>query len=697
MFLNTADSLRRALQSGTTGVSATILGQRPFPIINLNRNIPQIAADRFAKTTFGVMDRATQRATGGRFGYRGPDPSQYIGSYNEAIRGSTAVTARYMADSLRRQANPVSKSLRALKGDAWVDAWATKLEHQWERSNAAMRKAEGAGGGGSGGVYDRPLYNIQGGRQTAYNPMANAVPGVFHPDGITIPIVKVRIPGTKGLTAEYINMRTWMRDIHQEISDGANAYYWKGMKADPNISQAQRVYNTRRVIGDPSVRGDSKFAEWASHTVPWINPTVQDSVRMMRNLRDNPIAFTLGTVHTLGMMATASVLSAMLGGKRHLNMLGHLMSTHDRASNMTFFHNAQDEHDYTQFSLPQRWRVLYPLIIQAVSDGIGVMNLHPDDPAFARIARALTDLYDIHVSHSTAVGSREGFADMASVGNVPALTLAATLMGKQLNEPVGQATKNLLEGKPLNTNMVVDQSGRRQMPGRMANSSYVSSDDTNWVHQVLSNIFGTAGEGVYNLGRNFHNRLDVTHDIAEAFGGIVSDAGHTWRDKAPFGNMVWGNNVKMTTFNPIEAANGAAWNVMTNPGFPKSTDITAAGVTRPGGLPVNMPDQPKIHPDPTIRQMVVTINNTTQMIKQTVQPRLTDINAQIKEVDGDSYFSAQDKRTMHNNLAMQKNELEGKKSLMLENLNARLSQLAGGKHVNVTSFDWHRGMEQFHD
>jgi hypothetical protein len=402
-------------------------------------------------------------------------------------------------------------------------------------------------------------------------------------------------------------------------------------------------------------------------------------------------------VHTLGMMAASSVLSAMLGGKKHLNMLGHLMSTHDRASNMTFFHDSKDEHNYTQFSLPQRWRVLYPIMLQAVADGLGVLSLHEGDPAYDRIARSLSDLFDTHISHSTATAAREGFADMASVGTVPAMSLIATAAGKQLNEPVGQITKNIVEGKPLNTDIIADQSRGRQLPGRMANSSYVSSDDTNWAHQVLRGVFGTAGEGVYNLGRNFYDRLDVTHDIAEAFGGVVSDAGQTWRDNAPFGNMVWGNNVKMTTFNPIEAANNAAWKVINNPSFPKPTDISAAGVTRPGGLPVDMPDHPKINPDPTIRQMVVTVNNAKQLISTTVEPHLRDINAQIRDVDNDPYFSAQDKRTMHNNLTMKKNELEGRKSAMIENLNARLSQLAGGKHVNVTSFKPSQGMEQFHD
>jgi len=697
LFLNTADSLRRALQSGTTGVSASIVGQRPFAFINLNRNIGQIATDRFAGTKFGMADTALQRATGGRLGSRLLEPTQVVGSYNEAIKGSAAVTARYMADSLRREANPVSAALRALKGDAWVEAWATKLEHQWETSNAGMRKAEGASGGGSGGVYERPLYNIAGGKAVSYNPMANAVPGVFHPDGITLPVANVRIPGTKGLTTEYINMRSWMRELHSEISDGANAYYWKGMKADPNISQAQRVYNTRRVVGDPTVHGASKYADWATHTIPWVNPTIQDSVRMMRNLRDNPIAFTLGTVHTLGMMAAASVLSAMLGGKRHLGILGHHISTHDRASNMTFFHDPNDEHNYTQFSLPQRWRVLYPIILQAVTDGLGALNVHQGEDAYNRIVHSLIDLFDTHVSHSTAIASGEGLADAATLGVPPVVQVGATLFGKQVNDPLGQIVKNAATGKPLVSDIVTNRDQASRLPGRAATSTLVSNDDANWAHQVLRGIFGTAGEGFYNHFRNFTSRLDVTHDIAEAFGGVVSDAGQTWRDNAPFGNMIWGNNVKMTTRNPIADANDAAWRVISNPGFPTSKDITAAGVSRPGGVAVNRSEQPKINSDPAIVQMVTVVNNYKHLISSTVQPQLTDVNAQLRDIDNDPYFSAQDKRTLHNNMTMKKNELESQKSLLITKLNAELSVLAGGKHVNVSSFKPAQGMEQFHD
>jgi hypothetical protein len=86
-----------------------------------------------------------------------------------------------------------------------------------------------------------------------------------------------------------------MRDIHREVSEGANSYYWKEMKNNPNITREQRVYNTRQVLGDPSVQGAGKFAESMARNVPWANASIQDAVRMMRNLRDNPVAFVLGT------------------------------------------------------------------------------------------------------------------------------------------------------------------------------------------------------------------------------------------------------------------------------------------------------------------------------------------------------------------------------------------------------------------
>jgi hypothetical protein len=409
LILDTADALRRMYQGGTTGVSAAFLSQRPFALINLNRNILQIGTDRAPGTTFGMLDRGVQRLSGGRFGFRqGVDPTQWIGSYGEAIKGVGAVTAHSMSNSLRNPNNYGTKTLRAVLGDNFVDGLAHSAEQRWLKSNAAQRKAEGVSGAGAGGTYERSTYNVSSSDRSGYSGLHNAVQGVFHPNDIHLPRTKVRIPGTKGLASSYIDMRSWLREIHQEISEGANSYYWKGMRDNPNISREQRVYQTRQVVGDPSVRGAGKAAEWATHYVPWVNPSIQDAVRMMRNLRDNPVAFTLGTMTRLGYAAAASLASAMLGGNKHINMLGHLMSTHDRASNITFFHDPNDEHNYTQISMPQRDRVLYPSILEGIAYGSGAFNLHQDEDMYHRVLHSVLDLFSHHVSHSTAVASREG-------------------------------------------------------------------------------------------------------------------------------------------------------------------------------------------------------------------------------------------------------------------------------------------------
>jgi hypothetical protein len=692
MLLNTADSLRRSYQSGTTGLGATFISQRPFSFISLNRNIPQIATDRAPGTHFGVVDRLMQQATGGRVGYRGPDPTHWVGSYNEAIRGSGAVTAKAMSEALRNPSNPVTMALKQWKGDLWTKAWAAKLEQRYQGSTAAAKRAAGAGGVGSAGVYERPTFNIQRGNRVGYSPMADVVPGVFHPDGIAIPYTKVRIPYTKGITSNYINMRSWLREVHSEISEGANTYYWK---SNPQLSDAQRTFQTRQVIGDPSMHGASVAAQRATHLIPWINPSVQDAVRMMRNLRDNPVAFTLGTVHSLGMAAAASLLSAMLGGSKHLNMLGRLMSTHDRASNVTFFHNPDDEHDYTQISLPQRWRMLYPIILEGLSEGIGSFNARQGEDAYNRIVHSLSDLFSQHISSSTMVGAREGAQDFAGVFQPPpALQAVAAVAGKQINEPIAQVIKNVGEGQKPFSNMVQDTDKAGRLPGQAAPNSYVANDDANWIHQVMRAVLGIAGDG-YTKATNFTSRLNLEHGLAEAMSGLVTDAGQSWRDNAPFGNMIWGNNVKLSPSSPIEEANRVAWDAMQK--MPKQTDIDLAGLSRRGGVPVTVPGVPKINEDPGITRMVSTINNYHSLIGKTVEPQLTDIRAQIKDLNDSPYFSAQDKRSLGNDLIAKKNELESQKNLMIEKMNGEMSEIAGGKHVDVRRFNPQRGMDQFHD
>jgi hypothetical protein len=693
MAANVADITRRMFQSGMTGPLAT-LGGRAFAPISLHRNIMQLATDRAPGTTFGMLDRSLQKLTGGKVGSRlGVDPTQWIGSYNEALKGSGAVTARAMSRAMLNPENYASKGLRALVGNTWVDAWGKTLEQRWATSNAAMRRAEGASGTGLGGTYDRPTYNIDKGRRLGYSGIADAAYNVYNPKDIHLPYTHIRIPGARGTLGSYINVRNWMRDIHREVSEGANSYYWKEMKNNPNITREQRVYNTRQVLGDPSVQGAGKFAESMARNVPWANASIQDAVRMMRNLRDNPVAFTLGTVQTLGLGAAASILSAMLGGKRHINMLSHLMTTHDRASNITFFHDPSNEHNYTQISLPQRWRFMNPILLEGAANGLGVFSMHPDDPKWDNTIRALAELFSHHVSHSTVKGTIEGAADFLDIAQAPPLLqTGAAITGHQIQPPLGTVMGNVYEGKSPLSNMISSTDKTRRVPGQSSGGTFTEGDDAKWVHGVLHNVFGTAAEGMlhaWNAGKEVYNG----HDLADATSGLLSNVGQSWRDNSQYGNVVWGNNIKLAQRNPMAEVNEQAYNKISH--MPPATDSQLTGLTRRGGVPVSIQGTQNINSDPQIIGMVRVINNYHTQISKTTEPQISDLKRQIADVNQDTAWAPQTKRKLLNELVASKNELESKKNQQIEMLNAELSVLAGGRRVNILTFDPRKGMDQF--
>ena len=695
MVFNGMDAFRQSMQAGTTGVAATIAAQRPFSVISLLRNIPQIATDRAPGTHFGMIDQGLQRLTGGRVGSRiGLDPTQYLSSFNEAFRGSAAVTARNISDILKNPANPAAKMMRTLKGDPWVDALAQRMTQRYENSTVAAARRVGATGGGTGGLYEGRQFNVNPRSTKGFNPLADQVPGVFHPDGLQIPYTKIALPGTKGLTSTYINLRTMLRDVHQTISDGANLSYFK---QNAHLSPERRALETRQVIGDPSMTGASPIMKRAGQSVAYLNPSIQDTVRAVRNFRDHPAAYIGGTVGTLVMANAASLLTAMLGGKDHLNMLDQHMTSHERASNIPFFHDMHNPTNFTEINLPQRWRVLNPMIQEMMAYGSGAFQLRQGEDMYHRVIHSLADMFSQHVSTSTRSGMIQGGSDFIDMfAPPPIVNTAIGLAGYNINPPLGALAKNIAEGNTLNKGIITEVGSQDKVPGKQQYNT-ISKDDNGWIQRLMSNVYGIAGHALYDsMSKGWHQfQADPSmHGAANALDGMIGTAGQSWRDQAPFGNMIWGNNVKLNYRNPMEDSFSLAMDKMRL--MPKASDIYAEGYTQPGGLPVGKSGEGSVNPDPTIRQMLFMINNTHETLMTTVQPQITAMKRQLDEIDNDPYLDTKMQRQLHNQLVVQMKPIIEQGDEQIKTTNAWLSQMIG-KHVDLRSFDASRGLDQFHD
>ena len=127
----------------------------------------------------------------------------------------------------------------------------------------------------------------------------------------------------------------------------------------------------------------------------------------------------------------------------------------------------------------------------------------------------------------------------------------------------------------------------------------------------MSNTMGIAGHAMYDhLTKAWQVVADDPnmHGVAEAMNGLVGNAGQTWRDNAPFGNMVWGNNVKMNYRNPMEENFAGTMEHMRMMPKGQRMSMLRASLGQEDCLSAQN-GKANVNPDPTIQQMLVTVNN----------------------------------------------------------------------------------------
>lgn len=672
--MNGANWFRRMYQSGTTGVAGTVLAQRPFAVTNLLRNALQIPVDRSPGTIGGPIERAL-----GVGRYRGVDPLFMAGSIAEAGRGAAAVIAKNLSNVMADVNNP----LRRILGDQWANDASAWFEQRYQNSRAAGRHAEGIGGAGGAGTSDLSAAQLGEAQGMMSNPLATTQPTLWRNNGI------VRLPGGPSATSSYINLRTLLRDLHQEVSDGANSYYYELNKNV--IGKKRAAFEARRVIGDPSHGGAGELAQKLGQIVPYFNPTVQDTVRMMRNFRDNPFTYTMGTVQVLGTLALAQTFTAMLGGPDHVNHMEEGLSNQQRAANATFYHDPHDPLNNTQISLPQRWRWLYPMMLEMTATALGAWQAHSDEGIRERLIHTLADFFSHHVQNSTVTSQLHGLSDMTDIPlPVGSAAITAALGGQQLQPHLGTAIENYMHGQPLTAGFVRNPSEAR-VPGQTADSTFMSSNDGQWFQQTLGGLWGAAGKAIAQEAGATWQRIKEGHGIWGALTGLGSDAGQNFKDNAPWGNILWGNQAKLSAFNPMEESVSRALDAMRKTGSP--ADATSLGfASRGSNKPLAITD-PKPAKDPTMQQMQGYVHQYYGSLAPIIK-EISDIKKQKAQADSLG-FSAGSKRDIGNNYSVQLNGAYAKLDAHIKLMNERLSQMTG-KHVDIRSIDWDRGLDQFH-
>jgi hypothetical protein len=448
-----------------------------------------------------------------------------------------------------------------------------------------------------------------------------------------------------------------------------------------------------QLIGDPGTAGAGRVAQRLAANVPYFNVSMQDAARMFKLFRDNPIAFSTGTIMTLALPSLASNLSAIISGPEHVKHMEEGLTTQQREANVTLYHGpGTDPADHTEISLPQRWRPLYPMIHEMISTAIGAWDAHADEGTLNRTLDMLGDIFSHHISNSTGLAAEKGAGEFLgfTVAAPPGMQFAANLTGKRLRPDATEMINSYLEGQPVMNTLATDIVPARPNPGESIYDNTLSNDDGRTIQALMSSLFGIAGNA-YTMYHNFTERAG--QGLADRVAGIWTDAKQNLMDTSPWGNIVWRDTLKQSTKSPLEESLDKSWTkISATAGM--ASDVEKAGLTRAGGLPL-LPsgDTAKVPDDPVMRQMYSVTSNYAQLIGERIMPQIHDLKSQLSDVSRGP-LSAEVKRQQVNALAAKIQDRYEMLGGYVNNLETALGKIVGAP-VDIRSVDWTKGPEQF--
>ena len=237
------------------------------------------------------------------------------------------------------------------------------------------------------------------------------------------------------------------------------------------------------------------------------------------------------------------------------------------------------------------------------------------------------------------------------------------------------------------------------VPGQEAPDRVLDIADSGTLKAVLSAIGGPVA-AAWDMYNNFQTRAKIDPDNsahAWAWDGAWRDYKQEWKDNTRWANSVWQNNLPITSFGSLEERTSNMWQPVARAAGVRS-DIRGEGFSRVSrGVPLAVTGESPVPPttDPQMRNMYMTMAEGGKAIDRNIMPRERDIRAQMDNLKS-TPFMPDEKRRIGNQLSQQLYSVIAEKHAALLNLNARLSQLAGGRHVDVGRINWEKGMDQFH-
>lgn len=689
------NTIRRLVTSGTTGPLNMALGGF-FAGKTFIRDLGLIPAQAPRGMWRGEFDRAT----GIRLPY---DPTFPIGAGVTAVKDSTSVIAKNMGDILANRDNIISAPLRAALGDAKVDAMAHWVSARAEASKLAYREAQGVGAGGN-----RALLTSQAG--TRYrNPTSDAVaPMLFKPNFKLIPD-RMSLPNfprntingaVRGAASTSISMSKLVRELYGTIADAPHSYLYdlnRGNPAYPGRSLSNAV---QTVTGNPGTRGRGIWTQRVAGNLPFYNTGLQAVAASLASFRDNPLPLgaTVGTI--LVMRALASHLSALLSGPAHVEHLENQLSNSVQTRNTIIYHGpGTDPNDHTELPNEAEWQGLGPYVSGLVGHLIGTWNAYKDPDLLTRLTHTIADVFGQHVETDVVRRSGIGIVNAAVPADVPPIVAAplSAFTGQNVQNVPEQIVQNLINGQSLRTGLVSGDGSDQlhKIPGQESPDGVLNRSDMGALKAFMSALGGATGMA-YDYYHNFQQRMRTDPTGEWSWSGLFQDYKQAWKDNTRYGNFLWRNTLPQSTYGAMEERTNLMWkNVAATTGL--GTDIKAEGFSGVrNAVPLASVGNSPVPTDPQMQKLYSTMAVVGQGIAKEIMPRENQIRAQIDNLK-QAGFGPDEWRRIGNQLSQQLYELTTMKHRRLIDLNAMLSNMAGGRHVDVgRPINWGGTVDQFH-
>ena len=684
-------------RSGTTQALAALLGI-PFSAKNAIRMTTRMGIARPQGTYSGYLDRTLQQATGGRVGLPGGlDPTMYTAPFVGTAQNLYGLQVHALSNLLRGGAdNPFNRVLRSMFGDTAIDAQSQRIMHAYERSTRGQMVAAGATNSTGLSAAEVPTAQLAARNQIA-SPLNATAPELYMIHGPT---------GEAG--AKFVRLNNMFHELLNAVGESTHTFYFGLNKNNPALVQkygyegAQRMnaFNTRQLGGDVGQRGNSSLLRDYGSISKYTNVMIQDWANLTDAMAKAPFQTALNYFTTVGVLALASIYTAMLHGPEAINHLFNELSNDQRAANIHFYIPGQAPEDSPTMPISQTDRFGVTPVLQLFADISNLQAHGTNDPYYEWFKNGLEDLFAKHITEATLDSSMAGLKSATEIPLPDALQTGIAATGNRgVFNPIDMLAPS---DKPIGQRLTVPLGGGApQLPGftndRDVNAGAVTGS---MFWNVIGAVLGAAGSAVHQSIQLTANRYEATHDPMEALAAFGNSYKARLQSSLPIGRgVLWSAPEQLSLRSPLaESVNHAA--EVYRPLISAKSDMTNEGLTRRKGMVVDTPvnGEQKLPTDPIMLNLYLTASKQASQL-------LTTKNAPIKEADDWKKMIgalANSGRTQEEIIAL-RNQYTRELHTSLERAadqindgNLALSKIVG-KPIDIRKIDWHKGPEQFTD